>query len=642
MSDSHKISLLDLQTQDLSQYGKQKLEPNKGVSRNVDSSYRRQLSESLSKKQPSPIANKKTEPESRSIDFTSDRNRTASKTSDAQSTTEIREDQAAVDTQQREVSRNENSSVSEESSIATAEPEKAASDQVQIFEESSESLESTEELINTQPEANLAVKDRGQAYSLFNTSFAAQDEGQVEQEFISTDSEIHPPANFHFAKDQGLADLQVQVTEASSNEAIPIPEGLADLLKQQVVDTSQTESDQDVQTADATVESNELNSVIQTDESLTALPENAESSSESTPVMHSEELSEIKTTEELKQAVQEYNEKNSDAAAVSSGKNEIDAQSVLQQRHLRNKNEEQSESSSAESGQEEVALDHESVQGISETVIEQVQLEVKTVQTDVTEKTARDSERTEQKSEAVTQGAANQNQIRNPVLEALNQVQSETTKTGSVSQENVSSIERDQSLSQPTAASQSAPTTGTQAATPVGSPVDVKQVEHLVERITGAVRQSQSTGQQLKIRLSPPELGTLQIEVSLKNGEYTAKLEVQNNRVQKVINDNLAQLKDSLAKTGISIDRIEVQINTDSSEDHHSSQSDARSQSGGEFGSNEFSENAGDSDQRQEERAFVEESVKPEDADQSQRDQPQVARSQGVAAGNVDEIDVQI
>jgi len=173
------------------------------------------------------------------------------------------------------------------------------------------------------------------------------------------------------------------------------------------------------------------------------------------------------------------------------------------------------------------------------------------------------------------------------------------------------------------------PTTGTQAATPVGSPVDVKQVEHLVERITGAVRQSQSTGQQLKIRLSPPELGTLQIEVSLKNGEYTAKLEVQNNRVQKVINDNLAQLKDSLAKTGISIDRIEVQINTDSSEDHHSSQSDARSQSGGEFGSNEFSENAGDSDQRQEERAFVEESVKPEDADQSQRDQPQVARSRG-------------
>jgi len=132
----------------------------------------------------------------------------------------------------------------------------------------------------------------------------------------------------------------------------------------------------------------------------------------------------------------------------------------------------------------------------------------------------------------------------------------------------------------------------------------------------------------------------LQIEVSLKNGEYTAKLEVQNRHAQKVINDNIAQLKEALSKTGVSLDRIDVHINTDASEDQRSSQSGTQSDSGNDFNSQQFSDNPQDSEQRPGEQSFVEDAVKQDEpADQ---DRPQVVRSQGIASENVEEIDVQI
>ncbi|WP_299465773.1 flagellar hook-length control protein FliK, partial [uncultured Gimesia sp.] len=522
-----------------------------------------------------------------------------------------------------------------ENSTATQEPES---------QETSESTESIDVGINTQQEIKLPGKDRVQTYSLFSSSFAVQNEGQIVQDTTTEISEIQPPANFHFVDDLNLGRPPVQVTETSSDEAIPIPEGLAELLNQQVVDTSQTETGQEDQAINSSVEITDLNPVPQTDKVQAVQPDSEESSTDSKPVLHSDEFLDIKVTDELQQAIQDHEENNSDNAVDSTSENEIDAQAALQQRYLRSRDQTQSGPSSTETSRGEIASGQESIQGISEPVIEPVQPEVQTAQTDaaeiVTDKTARDSERSEQKTDGVDQGQLNPNP--QPVLDALSRVPSETPKAGSLSQDHVSSIDSDQSSSQQTVASQTAPATGSQSATTVEHPVDVKHVEQLVERIVGAVRQSQSTGQQLKIRLSPPELGTLQIEVSLKDGVYTAKMEVQNQRVQKVINDNIAQLKDALAKTGVSIDRIEVQISTDSSEDQRSSNSDARSQSGSEFNSNHSSGNSRDSDQSQDERSFVEESAKRDDAEQSQPDNPQVTRSQGISTDNVEEIDVQI
>jgi len=641
MSDSHKISLLDLQTPDLSQYGKKNLDQNRVASRSTESNYRKQLSESLSKKQSTPTADKKLESESRSIDFQSGKTRTENKQAENRTTAESQENRVQVEGQQSEIRRDEKSASDAESQVPTSASEKSAVVQEPESQNSSESVDSTEEDVLSQQELKQSIKGKEPTYSLFDSTFVGQAEGKIVQEATTEDGEILPPANFQFVEDQRPVDLPVQVTETSAGEAIPIPEGLAELLNQQLVDTSQTDSVKEVQAVDSSVENQELDSVLQKTAELTAPHEDEAVSIDREALLHSEEISELKLTEELKQAIQEYEKTNSDDAADATGENEVEIQSIIQQQSLHSRNEVKSTSPSAESDNEEAASDQASSQGKSDLVIEQVSQEWEPEQTDVAEKLSRDTAQGEQDAEEINPSSAAQNP--NVALGALNQAQSETARTVPVVQDNVSAIENDQSVSQQSTTGQSAPASGTQSNAPVAPAVDVKQIEQLVERIVSSVRQSQSTGQQLKIRLSPPELGTLQIEVSLKNGEFTAKLEVQNNQVQKVINDNIAQLRDALAKSGIAIDRIEVNINTDSSEDHHSSQSDTRSQSGSEFQSDQFSEDLNDSDQRQDERSSVEESATgDEEAEQAEQDRPQVARSQGVATENVEEIDVQI
>ncbi len=638
MSDSHKISLLDLQTPDLSQYGKNNLDQNRGSTRNAESSYRKQLSESLSKKQPGSSIDKKTETESRSIDHHSDKKRTENKDSDSQITDESRDNRSQVKSHQAETRRDEKTVGDDESQVSNSTSEKSTAAQESEIQKSSESIDSSEETLNSQQEINQSVKDRESSYSLFDSTFVTQQPGELKQEVITEAGEISPPADFHFVEDQRLVDLQVQITETGSGETIPIPEALAELLNQQVIDTSQTNSGQEVQAVDSSTEAQEVNSALQKTAELMALREGEASSVDAEVLLDSEELPELKLTDDLEQVIHDNQEPNFGDAVDSTGENEVDLQSIIQQQSLHSRNPGQSESPETESENGELTSDQAALQGVSDPVTDQVSQGLKSEQTDVSEKQTRGSGQAETEPNEVNQNAANVNP--NVASSTQNRIQAETAKTNSVIQDNVSSIDNDHSVPLQTTASQSASVSSTQSNSPVAPAVDVKQIEQLVERIVATVRQSQSTGQQLKIRLSPPELGTLQIEVPLKNGEYTAKLEVQNNQVQKVINDNMAQLKESLSKSGIAIDRIEVQINTDSSEDHHSSQSEARSQSGSEFQSEQFSENSGDSDQRQEERSSAEDTSQNDE--EAEQENPQVIRSQGVATENVEEIDVQI
>jgi hypothetical protein len=280
MADSHKISLLDLQAPDLSQYGKKNRDLNRGATRSTDSSYRKQLSESLSKKQTSSSTEKASERESRSADLKSDQARTKSNTPEARSTSESRQDQAAAESQQRNISRDETTSVSEESRVTDSRTEKTVTDQEQKLQGNSETIETTEEVINPQPANNLPTKDKEQNYSLFNTAFAVQNEGAFDQEVTTADSEVQPPANFQLVDDQSLVNLQTDVTETGLDQAIPIPEGLADQLNKQFVETSQTDSGQEVADVDVPSFNQELNTANQLDSSLTEQAESENQSSE--------------------------------------------------------------------------------------------------------------------------------------------------------------------------------------------------------------------------------------------------------------------------------------------------------------------------------------------------------------------------
>ena len=64
----------------------------------------------------------------------------------------------------------------------------------------------------------------------------------------------------------------------------------------------------------------------------------------------------------------------------------------------------------------------------------------------------------------------------------------------------------------------------------------------------------------LQMQLNPEELGTLQIEVSNKNGMLTAQFTTQDESVKAIIESQLIQLKDNLNEQGLKVQAVEVTV----------------------------------------------------------------------------------
>ncbi|MEZ6046920.1 MAG: flagellar hook-length control protein FliK [Planctomycetaceae bacterium] len=81
-----------------------------------------------------------------------------------------------------------------------------------------------------------------------------------------------------------------------------------------------------------------------------------------------------------------------------------------------------------------------------------------------------------------------------------------------------------------------------------------------LERLSESVRIADKNHQQLKVRLTPPQLGSMNIEVTRQDGVVTARLEVQSSTTQQVILEQLAGLKETLQHQGHTVERIEVTV----------------------------------------------------------------------------------
>lgn len=84
-----------------------------------------------------------------------------------------------------------------------------------------------------------------------------------------------------------------------------------------------------------------------------------------------------------------------------------------------------------------------------------------------------------------------------------------------------------------------------------------------VQRIGGAIRAAQQRDGQIQLRLSPPELGTLKIQLSVNEGAITANLETETAAARNVLLDNLPALRERLADQGISIEKFDVDVGRD-------------------------------------------------------------------------------
>ena len=81
-----------------------------------------------------------------------------------------------------------------------------------------------------------------------------------------------------------------------------------------------------------------------------------------------------------------------------------------------------------------------------------------------------------------------------------------------------------------------------------------------MSRVARAIETAQDRGGPLSLRLSPPELGSMRLELSVKQGVMTAKVETDTAAARQALLDNLPKLRDRLAEQNIRIDRFDVDV----------------------------------------------------------------------------------
>ena len=71
-------------------------------------------------------------------------------------------------------------------------------------------------------------------------------------------------------------------------------------------------------------------------------------------------------------------------------------------------------------------------------------------------------------------------------------------------------------------------------------------------------------GGALTLRLQPPELGSLKIEMLVRDGVVNARFTAQADSVRNLLMDQMGHLRHALDKQGLVIDKLEVQLDNNS------------------------------------------------------------------------------
>jgi flagellar hook-length control protein FliK len=82
----------------------------------------------------------------------------------------------------------------------------------------------------------------------------------------------------------------------------------------------------------------------------------------------------------------------------------------------------------------------------------------------------------------------------------------------------------------------------------------------LLHRVARALNAAQQREGEIQLRLSPPELGALRLQVQVVEGALTARLEAETTAARTALIDNLPALRDRLAEQGVRIERFDVDL----------------------------------------------------------------------------------
>jgi len=106
-------------------------------------------------------------------------------------------------------------------------------------------------------------------------------------------------------------------------------------------------------------------------------------------------------------------------------------------------------------------------------------------------------------------------------------------------------------------AAAASPTGGGGDGNPITSGVDRAR---FVQRVARAFQTVGTGGGSVRLRLSPPELGSVRLEISVKNGVLTAHAQTETAQARDALVDNLPALRVRLAEQNIQIDHFDVDL----------------------------------------------------------------------------------
>ncbi len=81
-----------------------------------------------------------------------------------------------------------------------------------------------------------------------------------------------------------------------------------------------------------------------------------------------------------------------------------------------------------------------------------------------------------------------------------------------------------------------------------------------LQRVAKAFEAASERGGEIRLRLSPPELGALRVEVHLSEQGLAARVEVENNDARTVLLENLSALRERLAEQGLRLEKFDVDV----------------------------------------------------------------------------------
>lgn len=95
-----------------------------------------------------------------------------------------------------------------------------------------------------------------------------------------------------------------------------------------------------------------------------------------------------------------------------------------------------------------------------------------------------------------------------------------------------------------------------------GQPVTAAPMDQLrlVHRVSKALEFARQRDGEVRLRLSPPELGSLRLEVRVRDGVLVARMEAESQETRQLLLDSLPALRDRLFEQGIRVERFDVDL----------------------------------------------------------------------------------